>query len=63
MNTPSGKIPREHEMVIRNTVLTAKIPIMTAVRAALASANEIRSLQKRKIQVRSLQEYHCSGGV
>jgi hypothetical protein len=28
------------------------------VRAALASANGIRSLQKRKVQVRSLQEYH-----
>jgi len=28
---------------------------MTTVRAALASANGIRSLQKRKIQVRSLQ--------
>jgi len=63
INTPSGKIPREHEVVIRNAALAAKIPIMTTVRAALASANGIRSLQKRKIQVRSLQEYHCSGGV
>src|SRR6266403_2040235 len=63
INTPSGKIPREHEVVIRNAALAAKIPIMTTVRAALASANGIRSLQKRKIQVRSLQEYHCSGGI
>jgi carbamoyl-phosphate synthase large subunit len=63
INTPSGKIPREHEVVIRNAALAAKIPIMTTVRAALASANGIRSLQKRKIQVRSLQEYHCSGGL
>jgi len=31
---------------------------MTTVRAALASANGIRSLQKRKVQVRSLQEYN-----
>ena len=58
INTPSGKIPREHEVVIRNTALAAKIPIMTTVRAALASTNGIRSLQKRKVQVRSLQEYH-----
>jgi carbamoyl-phosphate synthase large subunit len=63
INTPSGKIPREHEVVIRNAALAAKIPIMTTVRAALASANGIRSLQKRKIQVRSLQEYHCSDGL
>ncbi len=58
INTPSGKIPREHEVVIRNAALAAKIPIMTTVRAALASANGIRSLQKRKVSVRSLQEYH-----
>src|ERR1700741_4300057 len=58
INTPSGKIPREHEVGIRNAALAATIPIMTTVRAALASANGIRSLQKRKIQVRSLQEYH-----
>lgn len=60
INTPSGKIPREHEVVIRNTALAAKIPIMTTVRAALASANGIRSLQKHKVSVRSLQEFHCS---
>jgi carbamoyl-phosphate synthase large subunit len=60
INTPSGKIPREHEVAIRNAALAAKIPIMTTVRAALASANGIRSLQKRKVQVRSLQEYHAS---
>jgi carbamoylphosphate synthase large subunit/REP element-mobilizing transposase RayT len=60
INTPSGKIPREHEVVIRNAALAAKIPIMTTVRAALASANGIRSLQRRKVQVRSLQEYHVS---
>jgi carbamoylphosphate synthase large subunit/REP element-mobilizing transposase RayT len=60
INTPSGKIPREHEVVIRNAALAAKIPIMTTVRAALASANGIRSLQKSKLQVRSLQEYHVT---
>ena len=58
INTPSGKIPREHEVMIRNAALAAKIPIMTTVRAAQASANGIRSLQKSKVQVRSLQEYH-----
>jgi carbamoyl-phosphate synthase large subunit len=62
INTPSGKIPREHEVVIRNAALAAKIPIMTTVRAALASTNGIRSLQKRKVQVRSLQEYHAAVG-
>src|SRR5437879_2527360 len=58
INTQSGKIPREHEVEIRNAALAKKIPIMTTVRAAQASANGIRSLQKSKVQVRSLQEYH-----
>ena len=57
INTPSGKIPREDEVRIRNASLAQQIPIMTTVRAALASANGIRSLQKRKVSVRSLQEY------
>src|SRR5947208_5826 len=48
INTPSGKIPREHEVTIRNAALAQKIPIMTTVRAAQASANGIRSLQKTK---------------
>jgi carbamoyl-phosphate synthase large subunit len=60
INTPSGKIPREHEVTIRNAALAQKIPIMTTVRAAQASANGIRSLQTSKLQVRSLQEYHAS---
>ena len=60
INTPSGKIPREDEVRIRNAALRRKIPIMTTLRAALASANGIRSLQKNKVRVRSLQEYHAS---
>ncbi len=58
VNTPSGKIPREDEVLIRNAALAKKIPIMTTVRAAQASVNGIRSLQTNKLQVRSLQEYH-----
>ena len=43
-----------------HAALAAKIPIMTTVRAAQASANGIRSLQKSKVQVRSLQECHAA---
>src|SRR5437762_13817548 len=60
INTPSGKIPREDEVMIRNAALARQIPIMTTVRAAQASANGIRSLQKSKVRVRSLQEYHAA---
>jgi carbamoyl-phosphate synthase large subunit len=58
INTPSGKIPREDEVAIRNASLAQKIPIMTTIRAAQASVNGIRSLQKNPITVKSLQEYH-----
>jgi carbamoylphosphate synthase large subunit/REP element-mobilizing transposase RayT len=57
INTPSGKIPREDEVTIRNAAIAQKIPIMTTLRAAQASVYGIRSLQKTKLRVRSLQEY------
>ena len=60
INTPSGKIPREDEVPIRNASLARRIPIMTTVRAAQASANGIRSLQKSGVTVKSLQEYHAT---
>ena len=60
INTPSGKIPREDEVKIRTAALAQRIPIMTTVRAASASAKGIRSLQKGGMTVRSLQEYHAS---
>jgi hypothetical protein len=60
INTPSGKIPREDEVTIRNASLARRIPIMTTIRAAQASANGIRSLQKHGVTVTSLQEYHAS---
>ncbi|HZJ38374.1 MAG TPA: carbamoyl-phosphate synthase large subunit, partial [Chthoniobacterales bacterium] len=60
INTPSGKIPREDEVRIRNASLARKIPIMTTIRAAQASANGIRSLQKSNLRVKTLQEYHTA---
>jgi carbamoylphosphate synthase large subunit/REP element-mobilizing transposase RayT len=59
INTPSGKIPREDEVAIRNASLAQKIPIMTTIRAAQASVNGIRSLQKNPLRVKTLQEYHA----
>jgi carbamoyl-phosphate synthase large subunit len=37
INSPSGKIPREDEITIRNAAIAQKIPIMTTLRAAQAS--------------------------
>jgi carbamoyl-phosphate synthase large subunit len=63
INTPSGKIPREDEVRMRNASLARKIPIMTTVRAAQASARGIRSLQRSNLSVKTLQEYHASSGA
>jgi len=59
INTPSGKVPREDEVKIRTAALSERIPIMTTIRAAVASAEGIRSLQKGGMTVTSLQEYHA----
>ncbi|MDQ3199282.1 MAG: carbamoyl-phosphate synthase large subunit, partial [Verrucomicrobiota bacterium] len=58
INTPSGKTPRKDEVKIRTAALSERIPIMTTLRAAKASAEGIRSLQKGPMTVKSLQEYH-----
>jgi carbamoyl-phosphate synthase large subunit len=62
INTPSGKIPRKDEVKIRTAALGERIPIMTTLRAASASAKGIRSLQKGPMTVKSLQEYHAPRG-
>jgi carbamoyl-phosphate synthase large subunit len=59
INTPSGKTPRQDEVKIRTAALSQRIPIVTTVRAASASAKGIRSLQKVGMTVKSLQEYHA----
>ena len=59
INTPSGKQPRQDEVVIRSTAVANRIPIMTTLRAAAASASAIRSMAKSPLEVKSLQEYHA----
>ncbi len=54
INSPSGKIPREDEVTIRNAAIAQKIPIMTTLRAAQASVTEFdRSKKIRFASVRS----------
>ncbi len=48
INTPSGKIPREDEVKIRTAALTERIPIMTTIRAANASAEGHSLVAKRR---------------
>ena len=58
INTPSGKQPRQDEVVIRSMAVANRIPIMTTLRAAAASASAISSISTSPLTVKSLQEYH-----
>src|SRR5438045_5390422 len=53
INSPSGKIPREDEVTIRNAAIAQKIPIMTTLRAAQASVYGIRSLDRKSTRLNS----------
>jgi len=58
INTPSGQQPRRDEVIIRSAAVAHRVPTMTTLRAARASAQAIRALQKNPLSVRCLQEYH-----
>jgi carbamoyl-phosphate synthase large subunit len=60
INTPSGKQPRQDEVIIRSTAVANRIPIMTTLRAAAASVSAIQSIAKSPLEVQSLQEYHAA---
>jgi carbamoyl-phosphate synthase large subunit len=58
INTPSGQQPRKDEVVIRSAAVAARVATMTTLRAAKASVEAVRALQKSGYSVKSLQEYH-----
>ena len=58
INTPSGKAAREDEVKIRSTANSARIPVMTTLRAARASLDGIRAIREHGLGVQSLQKYH-----
>jgi carbamoyl-phosphate synthase large subunit len=57
LNTPSGEEAQADGKLIRRTALTYKIPIVTTIAGARATAAAIRSLQSQPQTVRALQEY------
>ena len=59
INTPSGKSAREDEVKIRSTASSARIPVMTTLRAARASLEGIRALREHGLSVKTIQEYHA----
>lgn len=59
LNTPSGKEARSDGCVIRRTALAYKIPIVTTIAGAKATAAAIKRLQMAELEVRALQDYHA----
>jgi carbamoyl-phosphate synthase large subunit len=57
INTPAGQEAQQDDRSIRRTALTYKIPIITTIAGAKATAAAIRSMQSQPLTVRSLQEY------
>ncbi len=57
INTPSGEEAQADDRLIRRTALGYKIPIITTIAGAKATAAAIRSLQSQQLSVKALQEY------
>lgn len=57
INTPSGEEARVDGRMIRRSALAYKIPIVTTISGAKATAAAIRSLQSQPLDVKALQDY------
>ena len=58
INTPSGRMPRKDEVVIRSEAVRYNIPCITTVAGAEASVQAIAVLRGKGLEVESIQEYH-----
>ncbi len=59
VNTPIGKDSRDDDSYLRKAAIKAKIPYMTTIAAAKASADGIRYIKNNpESEIKSLQEYH-----
>jgi carbamoyl-phosphate synthase large subunit len=57
INTPSGEEAQADGKLIRRTALTYKIPIVTTIAGAKATAAGIRALQSQPLGVKAIQDY------
>ncbi|HAJ59182.1 MAG TPA: carbamoyl phosphate synthase large subunit [Cyanobacteria bacterium UBA8543] len=57
INTPSGEEARVDGRTIRRSALAYKIPIVTTISGAKATAAAIRSLHSQPLDVKALQDY------
>jgi carbamoyl-phosphate synthase large subunit len=61
INTPSGEEAQADGRLIRRMALTYKIPMVTTIAGAKATAAGIRALQSQPLDVRAIQDYHRPG--
>jgi carbamoyl-phosphate synthase large subunit len=59
INTPKGKASKADDSYIRKTAIRHKIPYMTTIAAALATARGIAACREKGPGVKSIQEYHA----
>ncbi len=60
VNTPIGKSSQQDDSYIRKTAIKYKVPYITTLAAALASAKGIAAHRENPVGVKSLQEYHAA---
>lgn len=58
VNTPIGRLGRHDDSYIRKAAIKYRVPYVTTLSAALASAKGISASQTQRGQVKSLQTYH-----
>jgi carbamoyl-phosphate synthase large subunit len=58
INTPVGQSSKYDDSYIRKTAIQYKVPYVTSMTAAGATAEGIEAMAKSEIVPKSLQEYH-----
>lgn len=62
LNTPSGSDAHADGLLIRRSALDYKIPLITTIAGAKATAAALRSLQSETMDVKAIQDYHDQMG-
>jgi carbamoyl-phosphate synthase large subunit len=57
INTPIGATAQIDDHAIRRTALAYKVPIVTTIAGAKATASAIRALQSQPLEVKAIQDY------
>jgi len=58
INTPSGKLSTHDDSYIRKAAIKNKVPYITTIAAAIATAKGIAAYRQKQGKVKPLQDYH-----